>query len=153
MPILVHASAVILGESGVLIRGVSGSGKSSLALALIDAWSLRGEFATLVSDDRVACRNLNGRTLLSPHEIVAGLVEWRGLGLLPHPYELKGLLTLIVDLETNAMEAEFARLPEPGDLCCDFNGLKDLSRLRLPARQTYQSVSTIMAFLHKHPTK
>jgi len=152
-PTLVHASAVILGESSVLIRGDSGVGKSSLALALIDAWSLRGEFAILVSDDRVACRTLNGRVLLSPHDIVAGLVEWRGLGLLPRPYELKALLTLIVDLGACQMNDERSRLPEGRDLCCDFNGLRNLVRLRLPARQTCQSVATIMAFLHRLPTK
>jgi serine kinase of HPr protein (carbohydrate metabolism regulator) len=152
-PTLVHASAVILGESGVLIRGASGAGKSSLALALIDAWGIHGAFARLVSDDRVACQILNGRALLSPHSVVAGLAEWRGLGLLPQEYELKAVLRLIVDLETSPANGSTSRLPDLAELCCDFNGLKSLPRLRLPDRETYRSVATIMAFLHKLSTK
>jgi serine kinase of HPr protein (carbohydrate metabolism regulator) len=152
-PTLVHASAVILGESGVLIRGASGAGKSSLALALIDAWGVHGAFARLVSDDRVACRILNGRAVLSPHIVVAGLAEWRGLGLLPQKYELKAVLRLIVDLETDPEKGRTSRLPERDELSCDFNELKSLSRLRLPGRETYRSVATIMAFLQKLSTK
>ncbi len=49
-----HASAVLVGSRAVLIRGPAGSGKSRLALALIDA-AAAGliRFARLVADDRV----------------------------------------------------------------------------------------------------
>ena len=152
-PTLIHASAVILGESGVLIRGASGAGKSSLALALIEAWSLYGGFASLVSDDRVACQTLNGQILLSPHRIIAGLAEWRGLGILPQQYEAKAVLKLIVDLEISPTDHGTSRLPVESDLRCDFNGLQNVPRLRLRGRETYRSVATIMAFLHKVSTK
>ncbi len=33
-----HASAVAVGETGILIRGRSGAGKSSLSIALIALW-------------------------------------------------------------------------------------------------------------------
>ncbi|MBB4196999.1 hypothetical protein CCR94_23490 [Rhodoblastus sphagnicola] len=152
-PIFIHASAVVLGESGVLIRGASGAGKSSLALALIDAWRIDGAFARLVSDDRVAFQILNGQALLSPHRVIAGLAEWRGLGLMSHQYESKAVLKLIVDLETDPPGGGTPRLPERNALLCDFNGLQNLPRLPLPGRDTYRSVSTIMAFLHKLSTK
>ena len=45
-----HATAVAVAGSGVLIRGAAGSGKSSLALALIE--DPRGD-SKLVADDRV----------------------------------------------------------------------------------------------------
>jgi HPr kinase/phosphorylase len=152
-PIYIHASAVALGESGVLIRGASGTGKSSLALALVDAWTIRGGFASLVSDDRVAYTIVNGRAVLSAHPATAGLVEWRGLGLLSQPHEIKAVLKLIIDLEIGSADSGEPRLPNQSELCCDFNALKSLPRLRLPARETWRSAAAIMAFLHTLSTK
>src|SRR5579885_12565 len=43
-----HATAAVVGEAGVLIRGPSGSGKSSLAFALIAAAKASGLFARLI---------------------------------------------------------------------------------------------------------
>ena len=75
----VHASAVLVGERGVLIRGASGSGKSSLALGLIAA----DPAATwLVADDRVdLARSAGGRLLASVPASLAGLIEIRGQGI------------------------------------------------------------------------
>jgi len=152
-PIFIHASAVVLGESGVLIRGASGAGKSSLALALIEAWNAPGAFARLVGDDRVQCQTRHGHVVISPHRLIAGLAEWRGLGLTPHLHEIKAVLRLIVDLESQPAGDSWPRLPDCKDFLCDFNGVTRLPYLRLPARDTYRSVATIMAFLHKHSTK
>lgn len=152
-PIFLHASAVVLGESGVLIRGASGAGKSSLALALIDAWDAPGAFARLVGDDRVQCQTRHGHVVISPHRLIAGLAEWRSLGLLPHRHEVKAVLRLIVDLEIELAKENWPRLPDRKDFLCDFNGVTSLPYLRLPARDTSRSVATIMAFLHKHSTK
>jgi serine kinase of HPr protein (carbohydrate metabolism regulator) len=152
-PIYIHASAVELGESGVLIRGASGAGKSSLALALIDAWTIHGGFARLVSDDRVAYAIVNGRAVLSAHPTTAGLAEWRGLGLLSQAFEFKTVLRLIIDLELRTADGGGPRLPDRSELCCEFNGLKRLPRLRLSARDTCRSVAAIMAFLHNCSTK
>ena len=51
-----HATALVVGESGVLLRGPSGAGKSSLALALIWAARERAVFAALIADDRAFAR-------------------------------------------------------------------------------------------------
>jgi serine kinase of HPr protein (carbohydrate metabolism regulator) len=65
----------------VLIDGPSGSGKSDLALRLID----RG--ATLVSDDYTVVQRHAGRlTAVAPPNI-AGMIEVRGVGLVPMPFE------------------------------------------------------------------
>lgn len=152
-PFGISASAVALGELGVLIRGGSGAGKSSLALALVDAWRRRGDFARLVGDDRVLVRIRGGRALLSPHGAISGLAEWRGIGLLEQDYEDCAVLALIVDLESEKQHAGRPRLPEPDELCGDFHGLHDVPLLRLPARETERGVAAIMAFLHKVTTK
>lgn len=74
-----QATCVAIGGRGLLIEGAPGSGKSSLALALID----RG--AVLVGDDGVSLALDGGRLLASPAPNIEGLLEVRGLGLLPFP--------------------------------------------------------------------
>ena len=58
-----HATAVIYGESGVLILGPSGSGKSALALALMARASATGAFSALIGDDRIFVSKAHGRLL------------------------------------------------------------------------------------------
>src|SRR5579872_1976133 len=55
----IHASAVLVGTRAVLIRGPSGSGKSRLALELIQAKSA-APFARLVADDRAYLEAAHG---------------------------------------------------------------------------------------------
>jgi serine kinase of HPr protein (carbohydrate metabolism regulator) len=152
-PTHIHGSAVLLGEVGVLIRGRSGAGKSTLALALVEEWRRDGNFSRLIGDDRITFRISGGRALLSPHSALAGLAEWRGLGLIAREFEPKAVLALIVDLEANVAKNATSRMPELEELRCDFNGLTKISRLCLPVRETTRSVAAIMAFLHKLSTK
>ena len=72
-----QATCVAIDGRGVLIEGVPGVGKSSLALALID----RG--AVLVGDDGVVLEAHDSHVYASPHPRTAGLLEVRNLGLLP----------------------------------------------------------------------
>jgi HPr kinase/phosphorylase len=121
----VHASAVLVGARAVLIRGPSGSGKSRLALDLIDA-ARTGSlfFARLVADDRVHLDNADGRLLVRPAEALAGLIEVRGVGLLRMAYEASAVVGLVVDLATTAA----ARLPDQESLMTEIGGI-ELPRL------------------------
>lgn len=94
----VHASAVLLGCTGVLLRGRSGSGKSTLALGLIDRFQARGDFAALVADDRALIEACGGRLIARPHPAIAGMIEARGLGLVCVPHEKACRLHAIVDI-------------------------------------------------------
>lgn len=76
-----HASCVLLDESGILIRGAAGAGKSSLCLALVISAAGEGRFARIVGDDRVRLSVRHGRLVARPHPALAGLVEIRGAGL------------------------------------------------------------------------
>jgi len=84
----VHASCIARDDAGVLLLGPPGSGKSDLALRLIDRGFL------LVADDRVEIE----RGIARPPEPLAGLLEVRGLGLIRVPYRSSAILRLAVDL-------------------------------------------------------
>jgi HPr kinase/phosphorylase len=116
----IHASAVLVGARAVLIRGPSGSGKSRLALALIEAArSGTLPFARLVADDRAHLEAVNGRLLVRPPETLAGLVEVRGLGVRRLPYEPVAVVGWLVDLASPDAE----RLP-PGALTDAIDGVE-----------------------------
>lgn len=106
-PLFVHGTCVLVGARAVLIRGPAGSGKSDLAFRLIRG---EGASALLVADDQVGIANEEGRLIASPSAALAGLLELRGLGLLPLPFAARAEVALIVDLVSrNAVP----RLPEP----------------------------------------
>ncbi len=94
----IHACALIVGDAGLLIRGPSRSGKSSLTLALLAAAEAEGRFARLVADDRVGLSVEGGQLFGAPHPLIAGQIEQRGTGILTLPYEDKARLTHVIDL-------------------------------------------------------
>ena len=95
----VHATCLVLGEDGILIRGEPGAGKSSLALRLLDEADSAGRHARLVGDDRVTVERRHGRLIAHPHPALIGMIEIRGLGpcRLAH-HAPAARLSLIVDL-------------------------------------------------------
>ena len=97
----IHAAAVSIGGRGVLLLGLPGSGKSDLALRLID----RG--ALLIADDRVVV-GPGVPSLLSAPAAIAGKIEVRGVGIvdMPHVAEIPAALAVRLDAVTE-------RLPEP----------------------------------------
>ena len=95
----IHASAVLVGARAVLIRGPSGSGKSSLALALLQAADHGAlPFARLVGDDRVHVEAAHGRLLVRPAATLAGQIEVRGLGIRRMAHEPVAVVGLVVEL-------------------------------------------------------
>lgn len=102
-PLVMPASAVVIDGRALLIEGPPGSGKSSLALALID----RG--AGLIGDDAVALSvDPHGHLIAAPPPNIAGLLEVRGVGLAPLPVAPPVPVALILSLGGAAPE----RLPE-----------------------------------------
>jgi HPr kinase/phosphorylase len=131
----VHASAVLAGARAVLIRGAAGTGKSRLALALIEA-AQTGlvRFARLVGDDRVHLEPCHGRLLVRPTASLSGLIEVRWIGIRRLDHEACAVVGLVVDLA--AADAE--RLPTAGDAV--ISGIP-LPRLAIaPGAETLQPV-------------
>ena len=91
--LMLHAGCVAIGGRGLLILGESGTGKSDLALRLID----RG--ARLVSDDYTEITADHGRLIArSPQRLVGG-IEARGIGILPLDPLPFADLSLALDLD------------------------------------------------------
>ncbi len=110
----VHATCVSFAGRGVLILGPPGSGKSDLALRLIDApgrgTGLESVEARLVADDQVAVRREGDRLIASAPPALKGLVEIRGLGIVTLEPEPEAELRLVVRLVAAPL---IERLPEP----------------------------------------
>lgn len=102
----IHATCVAVDGIGVLIRGPSGSGKSDLALRLIDGG------AELVSDDRVDLTRTDGSLSAAPPAPLAGLMEVRGMGIMQRGFVDRANVRVVIDLRPTA---EIERLPEPAE--------------------------------------
>jgi serine kinase of HPr protein (carbohydrate metabolism regulator) len=127
----IHATAVIIAETGILIRGRSGAGKSGLALALLARGEQARLFARLVGDDRVAIEACNGRLLVRPHPAIAGSIEKRGEGILRLPFEAKSVVRLVVDFVTTDPARDIPpRLPADAERQTELAGIS-LPRLML----------------------
>ncbi len=110
----IHASCVVLAGAaaafgapaamGVLLLGESGSGKSDLALRLLE----RG--AALVADDRCDLFLRDGALHARAPRSLAGLIELRGVGIITRPFETEAMIGLAVRL---AAPETLVRHPDP----------------------------------------
>ncbi|MBU0555464.1 MAG: HPr kinase/phosphatase C-terminal domain-containing protein [Alphaproteobacteria bacterium] len=103
----IHATSVAINGQGVVIIGPSGSGKSDLALRLID----RG--AVLISDDYTRASNRDGLLLLDAPENIAGKMEIRHLGIVETPHVGGVVARLAIRLD----EAP-PRMPDSSSIIC-----------------------------------
>ena len=98
-----HATTVAKNGRAVVLAGRSGSGKSDLALRLLD----RG--FVLVSDDQTVLKLAEGRVIAAAPPAIKGKLEVRGIGIV----EIESIddvpVSLIVELG-----GEIDRLPEEG---------------------------------------
>ncbi len=144
-PSTIHASAVLVGATAVLIRGPSGSGKSLLAWDLIQAADQGAlPFARLVGDDRVFVEAHHGRLLVRPAPQLAGLIEIRGLGIRRLAHEPLAAVGLAVDLDA----PESARMP---DLSAKELQLLGVSLPRLTAATGTAALPLVLAWLRTMP--
>lgn len=87
----------------MLVRGVSGAGKTGLALRLIEEARASGGFAWLVADDRVLLEEANGRLIARAPRAIAGLIERRGLGIKSVDHEPEAIVRLVVEVGDEAL--------------------------------------------------
>jgi len=81
MPALVHGTAVVIGTTGLIVIGPSGSGKSSVAVQLMAGARRYGHLALLLSDDQVFVDSVNGRVVATAPQTIKGRIELYGSGI------------------------------------------------------------------------
>jgi serine kinase of HPr protein (carbohydrate metabolism regulator) len=97
----IHASTVSGEGRAVLITGPSGSGKSDLALRLLD----RG--FTLVSDDQTIVKRDGDRLVATAPPTIAGKLEVRGIGIVEMERTNDVPVALLIELTS-----DIQRLPD-----------------------------------------
>jgi serine kinase of HPr protein (carbohydrate metabolism regulator) len=107
---IVHAGLIALwrrdGWSGVLIEGPSGAGKSDLALRALQVGF------RLVSDDRTCLFTSSGRLFGSAPPALSGMIEARGLGVLPESALRAAEVGLVIRCVSAPEDVD--RMPEIG---------------------------------------
>lgn len=139
LPPTIHGTCVQWRGSGILIVGVSGSGKSQLALTLM---AEEHKPAHLVADDRVVITCRDQSISASAPPALSGKIERYGMGIETHIPMAATDLDLVVEL---VLRDQIERLPEPEALIWSCGNLT-LPKLILPA-QPINPVSAIYTTL------
>ncbi len=145
-PVSIHASAVVIGEAGIMIRGASGAGKSSLALALIALADQTAQFAALIGDDRLQLTVRNDRLIARGHPQLAGKIERRGQGILTLDAESAAVVRLVVDLLPPVQAVRFPETLNPYVTLCGI-GLPSLNLLS--SASAYDNALVVVARLRQ----
>ncbi len=101
----VHGTCIAIDGDGVLLRGPSGSGKSDLALRLIDSGAM------LVGDDQLQLSRMGDQLIVRPPDLLSGQLEIRGIGIVPVTAVAQAPLFLVIDL---IPAEQVIRFPEIG---------------------------------------
>ena len=109
----VHGTCIAIDGEGVLLRGPSGSGKSDLALRMID------NGAVLVGDDQLQLSRSENQLIARAPDVLSGQLEIRGLGIVPVASVPQAPLLLVIDL---VPADQVLRFPETGS--CTYLGIR-----------------------------
>jgi len=137
-PATIHGSALVIGQHGVLVLGVSGSGKSSLVNALVGQNASDSQFCRWVGDDRLHIDRHNGVVIARPADNLRAKRERSFLGIEEGPYLESAVIDLVVEL--TPME-KMERMPEP----VSHADYPSLPLLKVPERDAQLGLSLILA--------
>lgn len=130
----IHATAIVVGTTGLVFLGPSGSGKSQLAFDCLAEARLHGHFAALVADDQVFISRAGAHVVASRPATIRDMIELRHGGIARVASIPRAMLDYAV-LPVERQSAE--RLPpkKPGVILCGDISLPALhvpTDLRLP---------------------
>ncbi|MGI9463843.1 MAG: HPr kinase/phosphorylase [Aestuariivirgaceae bacterium] len=134
-----HATCVAVAGQGVLLTGASGSGKSDLALRLIDqsGCGVGGKpmSAKLVGDDQINLTRRGSTLIASPAAALAGLLEVRGIGIIHCAHLPEAPVHLVVELSP---QQSIERMPEPAAMVFEALGVS-VTKIAVDAYQASAS--------------
>jgi serine kinase of HPr protein (carbohydrate metabolism regulator) len=96
VPHNVHGTAIVVGTTGLLFIGASGTGKSALAYSCITDAQTQGLFSALVADDQVFLSLAGDRVIAECPPAIAGMLELRGTGIVRLAYISPALMHFAV---------------------------------------------------------
>jgi len=139
-----HACALKINEIGILIKGKSGSGKTSLMLGLLERAKLENLNACMIADDQVFLKRNTNSLIANAPEATAGLVELRGYGIMKKPHQHSCEIKLIIDI---LEDEKIDRLPEQ-----KFHVFEtlELPLVEVPQNHETQAVRIIFAWLQEN---
>lgn len=134
--LFLHATLVVLNGYGILLSGKSGSGKSDLALQLIE-----NKGALLVADDIVYVEKKVHKIIGKCAPDLAGMLEVRGVGIIKYPYIEEAAINLMINLLDDVKTLQ--RMPKKQTEC--ILGL-EIDKIDLYAKEN-SAVAKILAAL------
>ncbi len=111
-PSNIHATAIVVGKTGLLFMGPSGWGKSMLAFACINEAQRMGISSVLVADDQVLISKGDETVIATCPASIGGLIELRGTGIVRVPHIASAVMHYAV-LPASASGEK--RLPPEGE--------------------------------------
>jgi len=125
----IHATAIVIGKTGLLFMGPSGWGKSMLAFTCITEAQRIGISAKLVADDQVFISRHENEVIAECPDSIGGMIELRGTGIVSMPHQGRAPMQYAI-IPGNASGPD--RLPPDGERIELGNGIK-LPAIRLLA--------------------
>ncbi|MBN8953315.1 MULTISPECIES: serine kinase [unclassified Rhizobium] len=125
----IHATAIVIGKTGLLFLGPSGSGKSALAFSCLAAARPLGLAAKLIADDRVLISRHDGSVIAECPPSIAGLMEIRYTGIVRLPYASRGEMHFAI----RPVDPTTAERMPPEDEWIDITASARLPLIRLSA--------------------
>ncbi len=142
-----HCCVVEVGGTGILIEGASGSGKTSLALGLLEHAKLNGIPSAFICDDQAILRVQDGKLIAQAPEAISGKVEVRGYGITTLENQIETAVDLVVEM---VADQEVDRMPDHQFTIME--GVQ-LPSLKVPVRHEAGARRIIMAWLSDHPER
>jgi serine kinase of HPr protein (carbohydrate metabolism regulator) len=136
-----HCCVIEIAGKGILIEGDAGTGKTSLALGLLEYAQRNGLNCALVSDDQAILRAENGVLKAQVPSAIAGMVEIRGFGIARTRIKNQTIINLVVRI---IEDINIERMPP--DRCTRIMDM-ELPLLEVPRRHECAAVRIVAAWL------
>lgn len=136
-----HCSVLQINETGLLIQGPSGFGKTSLMLGLLDFYASKSKAVHLVCDDQALLRVEGDSIIAEAPTAIEGKVELYGYGIVVYPFKKRSKIDLVVNIVD---QSNLERMPEP--MSTIIMGV-EISSFNVPKQHEAQSIRIINAKL------